>query len=473
MIKNHKKTKLAFIAGATTLAALAPPAHAQSSDALIDKLVDKGILTVNEAKDLRDDADKDYKTAFQAKTGMPDWVTGYKIGGDFRGRFDEMTTGNPGMPSTAPTPTTGMDRLRFRYRLRFGITVNMQDNLEAGFRLGSGDVKGNGGTPLSANTTLSQDFTKKPIYIDAAYGKWTALNAGPWMLSTTIGKMDSPFKVTPMILDPDITPEGAALQAGYSFNDNQSLAFNSGAFVLNDSYLASPSSTVTGSSEIPFMYCAQLLWNAKWSDKWSTTLGGGAFATVNNQNLSINDIGYSLATQGNTRDAFGNLVYNYTPLIADASVTYTADTFPFYTGTFPITASVEFMDNTSAPRANNGYWAGITFGKSGTKHTWDLTYRYEYLGADAWYDQLVDDDNIGYYLNKPLAANGSSTVSGSAVGYQGGTNIKGHYVRLNYSVTDSVTLAVSCYINSLINSQHGNDPQNSAMHFMVDAMWKF
>ena len=66
-----------------------------------------------------------------------------------------------------------------------------------------------------------------------------------------------------------------------------------------------------------------------------------------------------------------------------------------------------------------------------------------------------------------------STVSGSAVGYQGGTNIKGHYVRLNYSVTDSVTLAVSCYINSLINSQHGNDPQNSAMHFMVDAMWKF
>jgi len=123
MIKNHKKTKLAFIAGATTLAALAPSAHAQSSDALIDKLVDKGILTVNEAKDLRDDADKDYKTAFQAKTGMPDWVTGYKIGGDFRGRFDEMTTSNPGLPSTAPTPTTGMDRLRFRYRLRFGITV--------------------------------------------------------------------------------------------------------------------------------------------------------------------------------------------------------------------------------------------------------------------------------------------------------------------------------------------------------------
>ena len=86
MKKQNKQTmtKLAVFAGATALASLATQASAQSSDALIDKLVEKGVLTVNEAKDLRDEADKDFKTAFQAKTGMPDWVSGYKFSGDVR-----------------------------------------------------------------------------------------------------------------------------------------------------------------------------------------------------------------------------------------------------------------------------------------------------------------------------------------------------------------------------------------------------
>ena len=88
-IRKSKKntTRLAFLAGAAALTALAPQTHAQSSDALIDKLVDKGILTTDEAKDLREESDKDFRTALQAKTGMPDWVTSYKIGGDFRGRY--------------------------------------------------------------------------------------------------------------------------------------------------------------------------------------------------------------------------------------------------------------------------------------------------------------------------------------------------------------------------------------------------
>ncbi|MEI8291861.1 MAG: hypothetical protein WCH99_20520, partial [Verrucomicrobiota bacterium] len=65
--KTQTTTKLALLAGATALAALAPQSHAQSSDALIEKLVSKGILTVSEAKDLREESDKDFKTAFQAK----------------------------------------------------------------------------------------------------------------------------------------------------------------------------------------------------------------------------------------------------------------------------------------------------------------------------------------------------------------------------------------------------------------------
>ena len=52
ILKSQYKTKLALCAGAAALAALAPQAHAQSSDALIDKLEAKGILTADEAKSL-------------------------------------------------------------------------------------------------------------------------------------------------------------------------------------------------------------------------------------------------------------------------------------------------------------------------------------------------------------------------------------------------------------------------------------
>jgi hypothetical protein len=455
--KTKTKTKLALFAGATALAALAPQVHAQSSDALIDKLVDKGILTVDEAKDLRVEADKDFKTALQAKTGMPDYVTGYKISGDFRGRFEQFSSDNAAL----------VDRTRLRYRLRFGIVASIMDNLEAGFRLGSGDAKGLGsqaavGNPLSSNSTMQDNFTKKMIYIDTAYGKWTAVNSGNWLVSATIGKMDNPFVFTPMVFDPDLTPEGAALQVGYTINDKHSLAFNGGAFVMDEE---------PNSSYDPFVYGGQIILNSKWTDKIASSVGLGALAINSQKSLSTANV--PTINQGNSRSAGGVLLYKYEPLIADASVTYTLDTFPLYAGAFPIKVAGEGIINPGAASQNDGFWVGATFGKSGTKKTWDLTYRYEYLQADAWYDQLVDDDNGAYYATVHYANN-----TGTA-GYMGGTNVKGHMVKLNYSFTDSLTFSATCFINDLIHPPTQNtsgkqaDLTSNALHFYADLMWKF
>ena len=48
----------------------APNIPAQSVDALLDKLVDKGILTVKEANELKAESDKDFTKAYQVKSGM-------------------------------------------------------------------------------------------------------------------------------------------------------------------------------------------------------------------------------------------------------------------------------------------------------------------------------------------------------------------------------------------------------------------
>src|SRR6185295_20026173 len=82
--------------------------QAQSVDALLDKLVDKGVLTVNEAKDLREETDKDFNRAYGAKSGMPEWVSALKFNGDMRGRYEGFFGENPAF----------VERNRFRYRFR-------------------------------------------------------------------------------------------------------------------------------------------------------------------------------------------------------------------------------------------------------------------------------------------------------------------------------------------------------------------
>jgi hypothetical protein len=448
-----KKTKLALLAGAAALAAFTPQVHAQSSDALIDKLVDKGILTTDEAKDLRDEADKDFKTAFQAKTGMPDWVTSLKISGDFRGRFEQFS---------APNNNTFDNRVRFRYRLRFGIVANIIDNMEVGFRLGSGDAAqgtSGQGNSVSQNTTLQNNGTAKNVYLDAAYAKWTAINDGDWLLAATIGKMDNPFNFTWMVIDPDYLPEGGAITGSYNINDQQSIAFTGAAFVLDEE---------SKSTQDPALYGGQVTLNSKWTPKISSSLGAGLLLIGSPQQLTSANVPYQ--NQGNTRNGLGALVNDYNPVIGDASVTYLLDSFPFYTGAFPIKVAGEIMDNTAVTQNNMGYWVGVTFGKSGTKHTWDLTYRYEWLEADAQYDQIVDDDNAAYYQNSPIGAPAGST------GAYGGTNVKGHFVKLNYSITDYLTLSFTGYVNDLINQKlYGGvqEPNSTMIHVMADLMWKF
>ena len=455
-IKHKKLTKLALFAGAATLAALAPQAHAQSSDALIDKLVDKGILTTDEAKDLRDESDKDFQTALQAKTGMPDWVTAYKIYGSFRGRFEQFSGEN----------TAAVTKTRERYRLLLGATISMQDNLEAGFRFGSGDTKGSAaqGNPLSQNSTMGNNWSDKGLYIDLAYGKWTPISGGDWTVATTFGKMERDVvfgNSTWMIVDPDLTPEGGAVQASYAINQKNSLALTGAGLVL--------ASGVNGTTHQPTLFGGQMAWNANWTDKWSSMLGASFFSIVSPQQLSNANV--TQINQGNTRYVSGSHIgapiYNFNPVIGDASVTYMMDTFPFYAGACPIMLKGEAMHNPGAPKNNNGYWIGATLGKAGAKHTWDLSYRYEYLESDAWYDQLEDDDNCAYYQNAP-AGGGSS-------GYVGGTNIKGNLIKMDYSITDWVTFSTSCYLNSLINPDVNGtkEPQSSAMHFFADIMLKF
>ena len=441
-----RRTTTLLVAAAAVCVA---PANAQNSDALLRKLVDKGILTTKEADELKQDAAKDDGRRVIHGVNMPDWVTSLKFYGDFRGRYEKFYSENDAFTS----------RDRYRYRVRLGTTVTIKDDFEIGLRLTSADpTTGGSGNPLSGSSTFQDNGSKKFIYIDLVYGKWTPVHNGTWSASATIGKMNNPFEVSNMVFDYDYTPEGAGLQIAYKLNEQHTFKANGGVFVLDEIGQGA------GAGHDPITAGAQLLWEAKWTPEIETAVGISAFGLSSTDNLGNGAV--PNVNGGNTRDATGAPMFAFNPIVGSASATYKLASFPFFPGEFPIKVVGEYMENPAAPSQNRGYLAGVIFGKAAKKGTWDVSYRYERLEADAWYEELVDEDNGAFYQTSKA----NSGFAGN--GYRGGTNVKGHLVKLNYALTDAVTFSFIFYVNDLVHPSPAGS-ESTAGHVMADLNWKF
>jgi len=435
--------------GAAVLIAGAGSAGAQSSDALIDKLVQKGILTVKEANELREESDKGFSAAYSVKSGMPDWVNSRRFNGDLRLRYDSISGNDP----------TLVDRDRFRYRLRFGYTAVLKDNFEIGIGLTSTEQLGkdvNAADPISNNQTFGDNASKKAIGLDKVYVKWTPVNNSFWSASTTIGKMDNPFVYpSTLLFDKDYTPEGFVQDFGITLNAHHSLRAVGGVFILDE---------VPNSTHDPYMFAGQFRWDANWSPKIQTSAGAGLFSIVNRAALTngaIPDIG-----AGNTRiGPTGVPANSFSSLYADASATYSLASFPGYTGPFPLTISGDYIQNFAAKHDNRGYSIGAIIGKAGKKGLWEINYRYTEFQADAWFEEFVESDFGAYYKFTPPGAAGR--------GYRSGTNVRGHWIKGTYNIYDSLSFSVAYFMTELIHRPPGAPYDSGTGRLFVEAVWKY
>jgi hypothetical protein len=466
--KSHPlRSRSNHLAGILAACALLPAfplaTQAQSDQAILDLLLKKGVISEAEAKDLRKATDKDFTKAFASKTGMPDWVTAVKINGDFRGRFEGFYAPN----------TAFVSRDRFRYRLRLGIVANLADDFEVGLRLTSSEASfaagspkppSSGGDPLSGNTTLGANGSRKFIYLDLAYAKWNPLHNADWAATTTFGKMENPFSFpSTLVFDKDYTPEGFAQDLTYHFNPEQTVKWIGGGFAINE---------LGGSSNDPYLAGTQLRLDSKWNKKLTSSVGVGWFGVLANNDKTghstLNSDALPDQQRGNSRDASGNPKAKFNPIYADASVTYALENVPFNTGAFPITVSGDYLHNPATSKDNDGYSAGVTFGKAGKKGTWELSYRFTELQADAWFEEFTESDFGAYYSIAPV---------GGAAGYGPGSNARGHVIKASYSPYNSLTFSVTLFATELINNLPPTPPitdVNSRVYrLQVDAVWKF
>lgn len=406
---------------------LTPPVWASENelmDALIHKLVKKGVLTREDAREIREEVAEEAVVMAKARAaetkdtvkGMAGggWLDKVKWKGDLRLRYE--------LQKREPSP----DRSRERYRLRFGFTAKPIEPLEIGVRLASGAS----GDPVSTNQSFSNTFDKKAVFIDKAYAKYTPLSG----LSLTGGKMENPFQTTDIVWDGDVTPEGAVVQWQAPEGGAVRPFATAGAFQISE---------LSGDTGDPGLFAGQvgadvpLPFGEGWG--WQPSVAYYDFTAIEAMRTS-NVTG---APAGNSTDgasAAARFRYDYDVVSVLNKVTL-GKWFDL-----PVSAFGDWTHNGGASDNNGAWQVGLGVGKvTDTLGSWKASYAYKRLEADATFGALTDSD-FG----------------------TGGTNHKGHIM--------GVAMGLNKYANVGLKYLRTDEIAGSQAHndtFQADLQMKF
>ncbi|MGD0815038.1 MAG: putative porin [Verrucomicrobiota bacterium] len=241
---------MAGIAGCWTLAATATAQV--SADALLDKLVAKGILRQDEAEQLKQESLTNTAPGltnhegFKFKVGKV--IKDMELYGDVRMRYEYRAA------QLEPGAGAAYDAAdRWRYAVRIGLRGDLaDDDFYYGLRLETSQNErstwntfGSGGSsPYNGPFSKSSDS----IFIGMAYLGWRPT---PW-LDISVGRVPQPLYTTPMVWDSDYTPEGLVEKFNYSYGPVDYFA-TLGQFVYQDVTPTSAAAAQGGSSAASFL----------------------------------------------------------------------------------------------------------------------------------------------------------------------------------------------------------------------------
>lgn len=360
-----KKRAGLFIMALGVLAWLHTPAFAEESKSLKDVLVDKGVLTKEDAATVQE-------------TVLAKWINRIIFYGDLRIRDEEFFDDN----NANGVNNGGVNRNRVRFRLRVGADLKISD-FTVGVRLASGT-----GEQVSTNQTETALFNQKAIWIDRAYLSWQGSHT-KW-LKLTAGKMANPFLVLysgDVVWDDDINPEGFAENLQGSPVEHVNLFLNVGQFVLNES---------GANNHDPWLFGQQGGVSVEPTSQLKATLATAFYEFVNasGRDAAALVAAPGVVQQGNTRTG-GVLTNNYRVLDVTAMLNVKA-------GPIPIALMGDYVRNlanttinglkTGAATGNEGYQVGAIVGKASDAQTWEVAYFYKLLQMDATVADLADSD---------------------------------------------------------------------------------
>ena len=402
-------------------------AAAGEVDVLVNKLVEKGLLTPMEAQIIVDESAQHVaKEIAEGKSAtLPAWVQNMKLKGDLRVRYQyERKSSN----------TDARERGRLRYRL--GIETKVVENVKAAAGFASG-----GPDPRSTNQTFEDSFAHGDLRLDYAYAEWTPVKEA----KIALGKFDAKNYIwapTDMLWDTDIRPAGGSINYERNITGDIDGFANTGVWVMDEN----------ANSDRPAPFLTFLQSGVKWGNEkvdakfacnyynfhgaqgraldWCRGTNTGITKTNNDGGCSggltydYNAAGFS--TELGAAKLFGGLSLNVDERIA---------------------VFMDFIHNTDANDNTNGWTTGMRFGNAKLKEKgqWQASYMFTRLEKDAWLDVLPDSDRKG-----------------------GDTNIRGHELLLEYGLNKNVTLGIDYYQTARLTGT--KDPERL---IQLDTVFKF
>lgn len=318
-----------------------------------------------------------------AGVAQDSWTDSISFKGDFRPRYEYIDM--EGLPEND----------RGRFRIRVGMSADVKDDVKVVFQLASG-----GDNPVSTNQSFDGGFTRKDIGIDLAYADWTANDE--WHVF--VGKMKNPIHRAgshALIWDSDLNPEGVAVgfESGAFFG-------TAGTYFVEERSLTDDSLLLTAQGGMHF----------EMSENSMLTAGAGYYAYTNTVGNSPFWIGLPF---GNSVDANGNLIYDYHQLEVFAEYETTI-------GKIPLSLFVDYVQNLEVDLNDTGTAFGARIGKADEPGTWQASWAWQELEADAVIATYTDSDFGG-----------------------GGTDARGHTIKAAYALAENWTVGGTLFLNEV------------------------
>lgn len=382
MLKTNTKWVALIVGAALTLAAAA---RAQDSGPLVDLLVKKGIVTDQEAEELRAELIKDFAASSSAgKLNLSSSVSEFRISGDVRVRY-EYRQGQT-------VAGDNVDRNRFRYRVRPLLSGKFGSQWFYGVRIE------NGSGSRSSNVTLGDDAgpwakTNDGLYIGQVY---LGYNVTP-ELTVIAGRMPNPFVTTSMVWDGDINPEGLAEQFKRTVGSTTYFA-NFGQFIYDS---GNPQNALAGTQnrEDQWLLGWQGGVNFKLDEKNSFQVAPTLYTYVNNKQRTAKNFGGAYSASNAT--AINNLTVVELPFEFNTVLPTGAAGRFFGDIAYNLDASdrARKFGRADLDSEKWAWQAGFQYGKAKLKGEWDAKVLYQQTGLFSLDPNLVDSDIFDSRLN--------------------------------------------------------------------------
>jgi hypothetical protein len=394
-----KKSFLVFAFLSLIILVSRPQLFAGEIDILLDKLVEKGVVSPLDAQIIRDETSHQVaKEIAQGKSSsIPGWIQKFSLKGDLRTRYQWEEKDNQGVSE---------ERHRGRIRFRLNASMKVTDGVKVGARLVTG-----GEDPRSTNQTLEDTFSTKGIQLDRAYVNFSPCSASTLLL----GKFGNPFYSSHDLLwDSDLSFEGGAAQYERNIGQNMDLFLNAGFFILDEYKKGSD----------PMMYVIQpgMKWKITEDTDFKVGVSYYKFSNLKGRTLEHSSGTNSLMDiSSDPNNPNEVLMYDYNSWGVDTELALN-NIFML-----PQIALVgEYVKNTDSDIGSDdkGFLAGIKIGAPKIKAPgqWQAFYSYRRLERDAFLDVFPDSDF-----------------------YSGKTGVKGYEVIFQYGLKKNVILGLDYY----------------------------